>query len=70
MSNITLYSTNCPKCNVLKMKLDSKKIQYSLVTDVNQMKAMGFLTAPILEVDGKTFDFGEAVKYINNLGEE
>lgn len=70
MNNITLYSTGCPKCNVLKSKLDSKKIHYDLVTDIDQMKKMGFLTAPMLKVDDNTMNFGEAVKYINNLGEE
>lgn len=67
MNEIILYSTGCPKCNVLKSKLDSKEIQYELVTDIKQMKNKGFMTAPMLEVDGNVYDFGEAVKFINSL---
>ncbi len=70
MSEINLYSTGCPKCNVLKAKLDSKKVQYKLITDVEQMKNLGFMSAPILQVDGSCYTFGEAVKMINNLGED
>lgn len=66
MSKIILYSTGCPKCNVLKSKLDSQKIQYELVTDVDQMKNKGFMSAPILQVDDDYYSFGEAVKYLNN----
>lgn len=37
--SITMYSTNCPKCRVLEMKLNSKGIAYSVVTDVDEMVA-------------------------------
>ena len=30
---VTLYTTHCPKCNVLEKKLDKKKIEYTLVDD-------------------------------------
>ena len=70
MSKIILYSTGCPKCNVLKSKLDSKKVQYEYITDVEVMKNKGFMAAPMLEVDGDALNFGEAVKFINSLGEE
>ena len=37
--NVVMYSTNCPKCRVLEMKLNSKGITYSVVTDVDEMTA-------------------------------
>jgi glutaredoxin len=33
MSNIVLYEHGCPRCKVLKLKLDKAGIQYETVTD-------------------------------------
>ena len=64
---ITLYSTHCPKCNVLKKKLKTKNIEYEEVNDVEIMKEKGYLTVPILEVDGESMDFKKASDWINTL---
>lgn len=65
MLMITLFSTNCPKCKVLTMKLDKKGINYTKVEDVDTMLAKGIKTAPYLEVDGELMDFTQAVAWIN-----
>lgn len=62
--NIVLYSTHCPKCNVLKSKLNQKGINYEEVNDIKIMREKGFISAPNLEVDGVVYDFKEAVKWI------
>lgn len=62
---ITLYSTHCPKCVVLEKKLDTKNIQYELVEDQDVMIEKGFMTAPVLDVDGKVMQFKEANDWIN-----
>ena len=62
---ITLYTTHCPKCNVLKSKLDSKNIEYKIVEDVDIMQNKGFSSAPILEVDNEMLDFVNAIKWVN-----
>lgn len=64
---ITLFSTHCPKCNVLEKKLKAKNIEYEEVNDVEIMKEKGYLTVPILEVDGESMDFKKAVDWINTL---
>ena len=64
---IKLYSTHCPKCIVLQKKLDDKNIEYDLITDINEIKETGYLSAPILQIDEKFYGFGEAVQYINSL---
>lgn len=64
---VVLYSTNCPKCNVLSMKLKDKNIDFTVNTNVDDMIAKGFHSAPILEVDGECYEFGDAVKYIGTL---
>ena len=62
---VVLYSTGCPQCNVLKTKLDNKGIEYELVTDEDVMIAKGFMSAPILEVDGEVMPFKQANDWVN-----
>jgi len=62
---IILYSTGCPKCKVLKQKLDAKGLCYTEVGDVEQMTALGITMVPILSVDGSLMEFFEANQWIN-----
>lgn len=62
--NIILHTTNCPRCKVLKSKLDQKSINYKINTDVDLMMQKGFTTAPKLEIDGVVYDFKEAIEWI------
>lgn len=64
---ITLYSTHCPKCHVLEMKLRKKGIDFNLVEDTDKLIEMGFKSAPILQVGDRYMDFAEANGYINSL---
>lgn len=66
MSNITLYSTGCPRCNVLKKKLNEKNIAYEEFTDEEQMMSMGIESVPVLSVNGEMLDFIQANAWINN----
>lgn len=63
--DIILYTTHCPRCEVLKKKLDSAGIKYKLIEDINIMQEKGFLTAPMLEVDGEVMDFIAANTWVN-----
>lgn len=63
---ITIYTTStCPKCKILKKKLDEKGIAYEEFNDEDEMQRMGILSVPVLEVDGEQMDFPQAVKYVN-----
>jgi glutaredoxin len=64
MLNVTLYSTNCPKCKVLKTKLNQKGIVYEEINDIDIMNKKGFEFVPKLDVDGIIYDFKEAVEWI------
>lgn len=66
-TKITLYSTNCPKCRALEMKLDSKGVEYETCTDTDRMVELGMSSAPSLDVDGKLMGFGEAIRWVNSL---
>lgn len=61
----TLYSTHCPKCKILEKKLDNANIEYVICDDIDIMTDKGFDFLPMLEVDDKVMNFGEAVKWVN-----
>ena len=67
--SIILYSTGCPKCNVLEAKLNSKSIKYEVCRDIEVMQSKGMMTAPNLEVDGELMDFGAAIKWVREYKE-
>ena len=63
-----LYTTGCPKCHILESKLNEKKIGYTRIEGdeaIDGIEALGFMTAPLLVVDGKAMEFGTAVKWVN-----
>lgn len=68
--NVILYSTNCPKCKILESKLVQKNITFEIVTGedaVNAISGKGFMSAPLLEVEGEDMEFGKAIKWVNEL---
>jgi glutaredoxin-related protein len=64
MESVILWSTHCPRCKVLELKLKQKNINYEENTSVEEMTARGFKEAPKLEVDGVVMDFKQAVDWI------
>lgn len=60
-----LYSTHCPKCQILEKKLGQKGIEYTEVNDMQSMLDAGLQSVPWLEVDGQMMDFNQANKWIN-----
>ena len=67
MTQVIIYTTNCPKCRVLESKLKDRNIVFSKVTDVEEMRKLGYLSVPKLSVDGKVMDFTEAIQWVNNI---
>lgn len=67
MNKMILYSTGCPKCNVLKAKLKQKNVDYVENNNVDEMQKMGITTVPMLMINSDLLDFVEAVEYINSL---
>ncbi len=64
-NKIILYSTNCPKCNVLKKKLEAAHIEFEEVNDIDVMISKGIMSAPVLQVKDKLLQYLDAVKYVN-----
>ena len=63
---VTLYSTHCPNCIVLEKKLKQKNIEFLEVNDIKIMEEKGFMSAPMLEVDGVVMSYRTAIQWINN----
>ena len=69
MNNVILFSNGCPRCKVLKQKLDDKQIKYTINEDFDELIENGLQTAPVLKVDDNYYQFGEAVKFIGDWNE-
>ena len=65
-SGVVLYTTHCPKCVILEKKLNSSGMSYTSVDDVDVMMSKGFISSPVLEVNGSTMDFAKAVAWVNS----
>ena len=65
--NVILYSTGCPKCNILKKKLEDAQIDYKVIEDVDVMVSKGLKDVPWLEVDGNLMNFVDSSKWINEV---
>jgi predicted DsbA family dithiol-disulfide isomerase len=65
-----MYSTGCPRCVVLKKKLEAHNIRFSEITDVDLMLSMGIQSVPMLSVDGVLMDFASANEWLNNSVDE
>ena len=61
---IKLYTIHCPQCNVLRKKLDIAGISYTIIDDKTWLREHGYDKFPILEVDGKEYNFSEARKWL------
>lgn len=72
--NVKIYTTStCPKCRVLKMKMDQKGIKYEEIDGASSelLVSKGIAEAPILQVDdGDLMNFSEANKWIVNYKAE
>ena len=66
MSNIILYTTHCPQCNVLEKKLEQAGVKYAVSEDVQELLKLGFMSAPILKVDDEIFTFKEACLWVDD----
>lgn len=70
---VTLYTTHCPKCEVLLMKLEDANIPFTIVDNIDEVIAVGtkhgIMSAPILQIDERVMGFSEAVEWIRGNNE-
>lgn len=65
MGDIILYTTHCPKCKVLTLKLNQKGVQFTECEDTAVMREKGLQSVPALQVGDEILDFTHAVAWIN-----
>lgn len=63
---VVLYSTGCPRCKVLKAKLEQKGIEYAVNDSEAEMRAMGMTEVPMLDTGTEVLGFSDAVKWVNS----
>lgn len=63
--SIILYTTGCPRCKILEKKLEEKGIKYDICEDIGVMVNKGFVSAPMLELDGEIMDYTKANEWLN-----
>ena len=74
MSEIILYSNGCPKCKVLKAKLEAKNITFTENNNIKELISMNIKTLPMLkivkkinnDVEEKFLNFVEANDWVNS----
>lgn len=69
MISITIYTTHCPRCEVLKKKLEQKGITwYNEIDSIEIMNDLGIKSVPMMSInDGELMNFEEAIKWINSV---
>lgn len=68
VNGLVLYSKdNCPRCDMLKSKLNAKGIEFEEVKDINVIESLGIDFLPVLDVDGELMELSKANNYINSL---
>ena len=61
---IILYTNNCPKCKILKNKLDEKNIKYEICNDIDLMIEKGFKSVPMLKIEGQILNFNDSIIFL------
>lgn len=72
MESITLYSSHCPKCDMIEKILNEKGIVFDLVDDENVYLPLAeennIDSMPFADVNGKILDIKGLQEYIKNRG--
>lgn len=64
---VVLYTTHCPQCEVLEKKLKQKNIIFEEINDITEIRKTGYLTVPLLEVNGSVMNFKAAIDWVNSI---
>lgn len=66
---MTVFSSStCPKCKVLKIKLDKAGLVYEVNENLEDMKELGIKSLPVLQLsNGELLDFGAAIAFARDM---
>lgn len=72
MDDITLYSSHCPKCDMIEKILKEKGIDFNLVDNESIYLPLadqnGIDSMPFADINGKILDIKDLQEYIKNRG--
>ena len=68
INEVILYTTHCPKCRVLKEKLDMCDIDYNECNDVEVMRQLNITHVPVLSIAGTLYEYKQAINLISKGG--
>ena len=66
---MTVFSSStCPKCKILKFKMDKAGLIYDVNENLEDMKDLGIKTLPVLQLsNGDLLDFGAAIAFVKDM---
>lgn len=67
INKVILYTTHCPRCEVLEKKLQEKGVIYEISEDTQFLIDNGFSEVPILKVDDEYLTFLTAVGWLDSI---
>ena len=67
MKDIILYTTHCPMCLMLERKLKEKNIEYTEISNIDEIKEAGVKNVPVLKVDNEMMNSYSAMQWIKNI---
>lgn len=65
MTELILYTIDCPKCIVLEEKLTNAGLCFEKCNDKEKMMSLGITKCPVLSVNGEMLGFEKAVEWVN-----
>ena len=72
MEKIILYSSHCPKCDMIEKILKEKGIEFELVDNesiyLTLAEQNGIDSMPFADINGKILDIKDLQEYIKNRG--
>lgn len=67
MEKIILYTTHCPMCLMLERKLKEKNINYTEISDIEEIKKANIKNVPVLKIGEELMDSYNAMQWIKNI---
>lgn len=63
---VVLYTTGCPRCKILKKKLDEAGIEHTENNNVDEMLSLGISEVPVLKVNGELLNYNSSIEWLSN----
>ncbi len=65
MEELILYTNGCPKCKVIKSKLEAKDIKFTESDNIDELISHGIQSFPVLKVGEEFLSFVDANAWVN-----